>query len=173
MTSTRWSAALALWLATGCAGLLGRGPPESRPSARPGWRGYQVGALAIEAPSAWEASGDARRLALVPPQGSARLEAWAAGPRGADGAACLAAGEAALRERDAGLERVKRHLSSLGGKPAVEQEADQGGSHGWAYLACAGPEQHWLTFTGRSPVSQPLLETWRAVVQSARLGGAP
>jgi hypothetical protein len=160
MNPTRRLVALPLLLAAGCAGLVGRGTPESQPAARPGWRAYAVGALGFEAPSDWEASGDARRLSLVPPEGSAKLEAWAA---------CLAAGETALRDRDGGLERVQRHHSTLGGRPALEQEADQGGTHGWAYLACAGNAQHWLTFTGRSPVSQRLLEAWREVVRSASL----
>jgi hypothetical protein len=172
MTSTRaMVAGLALLATAGCAGLGGRGEPDWRPSERTGWRVYSVGAVTFEAPSSWEASGDGRRLTLVPPEGTARLEAWAAGDRGTDGKACLAAGEAALRERDPGLERVQRHPSTLGGRPALVQEADQGSSHGWAWVVCAGKAQHWLTFTGRSPVGQPLLEAWREVVRTARLGG--
>ena len=66
---------------------------------------------------------------------------------------------------------MQRHPSTLGGLAALGQEADQGANHGWAYVACAGPAAHWLVFTGRSPVSQQLLEDWRAVVQSARFGG--
>jgi hypothetical protein len=162
---------LALLLSAGCAGLGGLGAPDSRPSERPGWRIYTAGALAFEAPSAWEARGDARKVTLVPPEGSARLEAWVAADRGASATACLAAAEAGLKERDAGLERVQRHPSTLAGKPALVQEADQGSTHGWAYVVCAGPAQHWLTFTGRSPVSQRLLEEWRQAIQTARLGG--
>ncbi len=162
---------LALLLAS-CAGPSGlRGAPDSRPASRNGWLIYQVGALSFEAPATWDASGDARRMALLPPEGAARLEAWEAGSRGADAGACLADAEAAMKVRDSGLERVQRHPSSLGGRKAITQEADQGSNHGWAWVACAGTAQHWLTFTGRSPVSQPLLEEWRAVVQSARLGG--
>ncbi len=171
MTSSRIIPWLPLLLATGCAGLGWRGTPESRPSERAGWRVYSVGAISFEAPSSWEASGDGQKVTLVPPEGSARLEAWVAGERGGDGKACLAAGEAALKERDAGLARVQRHPSVLGGQPAVQQEADQGSAHGWAYVVCSGRAQHWLTFTGRSPVSQRLLEDWRAVVRSSRLGG--
>ncbi len=140
---------------------------------RPIWQVYTVGAVSFEAPEDWAARGDARRVALVPPEGSARLEAWLAGERGTDARTCLAAAEAALKERDGELARVQRHHSTLGGRPALEQEADQGSSHGWAYVACAGKAQHWLTFTGRSPVSQRSLEAWRGVVQSARVGGAP
>jgi len=163
---------LAALLLASCAGPSGlRGAPGSRPAGRDGWRIYQVGALSFEAPSGWEAGGDAHRLALVPPDGTARLEAWESGSRGADAAACLADGEAALKSRDAGLARVQRHPSTLGGRKAITQEADQGSTHGWAWVTCVGPVQHWLTFTGRSPVSQRLLEAWREVVQTARLGG--
>lgn len=171
MNSRRIVLSLALLLTSGCAGLGWRGAPESRPSDRAGWRIYSVGAISFEAPSDWEASGDGRKVTLVPPEGSAQLEAWVAGERGGDRKACLAAGEAALKDRDPGLARVQRHPSMLGGQPAIQQEADQGSNHGWAYVVCAGKAQHWLTFTGRSPVSQRLLEDWRAVVQSSRLGG--
>jgi hypothetical protein len=174
MTGTRLVVAgLALLVTAGCAGPGWRGEPDWIPSGRTGWRVYTVGAIRFEAPSSWEASGDGGRLELVPPEGTARLEAWAAGDRGTDGKACLAAGEAALKERDPGLERVQRHPSTLGGRPALVQEADQGMNHGWAWVVCAGKAQHWLTFTGRSPVGQPLLEAWREVVKSARLGGGP
>jgi hypothetical protein len=172
-TGARLAAALALTFSAGCAGVSGLGGPESRAAERAGWRVYTVGALTVEAPSDWVASGDGLRLALVPPEGSARLEARVSREQGPDARACLAAAEAALKERDGGLARVQRHPSTLGGRPALAQEAAQGATHGWAYVACAGPEAHWLTFTGRSPVSQRLLEDWRAVVQSARLGGGP
>jgi hypothetical protein len=162
-------AALLLAACAGPGGLHGR--PASGPSSRPGWLTYRVGALSFEAPSGWEASGDARRVALVPPGAAVLLEARQLGPHGADEAACLAEGEAALAARAAGLARVQRHPSRLGGKKAITQEADQGGDHGWAWVACEGPLQHWLTFTGRSPVGQVHLEAWRAVVQSARVGG--
>ena len=159
---------LALLLSGGCAGL---GTPASRPAERAGWLVFSVGALTFEAPSGWEARGDEQKVTLVPPEGSARLEAWVGAGRGADGAACLSAAEAALKERDAGLERVQRHPSRLGGRPALAQEADQGATHGWAWVACAGAVPHWLTFTGRSPVGAPLLEAWRTVVESTRFGG--
>jgi hypothetical protein len=172
MTSTRVRlATLVLLSATGCAGLGWRGTPESRPSERAGWRVYSVGEISFEAPSAWEASGDGRKVTLLPPEGRAKLEAWAAGARGADRRSCLAEGESAMKSRDAGMVRVQRHPSTLAGQPALVQEADQGSSHGWAYVVCAGPAQHWLTFTGWSPVSPQLLEAWRGVVQTSRLGG--
>jgi hypothetical protein len=168
----RLAVPLALLLLAACAGPSGlRGAPVTGPAGRPGWLTYRVGELSFEAPSSWEAGGDVRRVALVPPGGAVRLEARELGRRGADEAACLAEGEAALLARDAGLARVQRHPSTLGGKKAIAQEADQGGDHGWAWVTCAGPLQHWLIFTGRNPVGQAHLETWRAVVQSARVGG--
>jgi hypothetical protein len=160
----------ALLLGAGCAGSA-PGAAAPRPAGRAGWHLHTVGALSFEAPADWEASGDGRRLALVPPGRSARVEAWVGPRRGADARACLAEAQASLQERDAGLERVQRHPSTLGGQAALVQEADQGASHGWAYVACAGTAPHWLTFIGRSPVSQPLLEDWRALIQTARLGG--
>jgi hypothetical protein len=38
-------------------------------------------------------------------------------------------------------------------------------------VTCVGPVQHWITFTGRSPVNQQLLEEWRTVVQTTQVGG--
>jgi hypothetical protein len=171
-TLLRSTVVLSTLLLSACAGPSGlRGTPVSSPAGRPGWLTYRVGALSFEAPSGWEAGGDARRVALVPPGGAVRLEARELGRHGADEAACLADGEAALQARDAGLARVQRHPSALAGKKAITQEADQGGDHGWAWVTCAGPLQHWLTFTGRTPIGQAHLEAWRAVVQSARVGG--
>ncbi len=163
---------LSTLLVSACAGPSGlRGAPVTSPASRPGWLIYRVGALSFEAPSGWDAGGDDRRVALVPPDAAVRLEARELGRRGADEAACLADGAAALQARDASLARVQRHPSALGGRKAITQEADQGGDHGWAWVICAGPLQHWLTFTGRTPIGQPHLEAWRAVVQSARVGG--
>jgi len=89
----------------------------------------------------------------------------------ADGAACLAAAEEALARGAAQLSRVRRHQTKLAGRAAVMQEADDGGWHGWAYAVCQGGVQHRLFFTGRSPIAADLLEAWREVVASARLGG--
>ncbi len=172
MTAPGRAALLAVLLLSGCVGPSGlRGSPGSQPAARDGWRVYRVGALAFEAPASWEAGGDTRRVALVPVGGTARLEAWEAGKHGGDAASCLADGEAALQSRDAGLARVQRHPSTLGGLKAFTQEADQGSVHGWAWVTCVGTLQHWLTFTGRSPVSQRLLDDWRSVVETTRPGG--
>ncbi len=165
-------AALAL-AASGCAPLKALvSPPQGVPTARPGWLGWTAGELSFEAPAGWSASGDARRLRLDA-AGAARLEAWAVEERFPDQRACLAAAEEALARGEAQLSRVRRHATRLAGRPALVQEADAGGWHGWAYAVCAGGEQHRLVFNGRTPIPADLLEAWREVVASARLGGAP
>jgi hypothetical protein len=168
------AAALALLLlgGAGCAGLrdLLAPPPEGAPGSRPGWLAWSVGALRFEAPAGWTPSGDARRLGLDA-GGEARLEAWVLEERYVDAAACLAAAGEALARGEAQLSRVRRHATTLAGRPAVVQEADSGGWHGWAYAVCQGGTQHRLFFTGRSPIPAAVLESWRAVVKGVRLGG--
>ena len=169
----RWAALVLLALgASGCATLKAAvtPAPTGAPGSRPGWLAWSVGDLRFEAPADWTPSGDARRLGLDA-GGAARLEAWVVEERFADGAACLAAAEEALTRGEAQLARVRRHATSLAGRPAVVQEADAGGWHGWAYAVCRGGEQHRLFFTGRTPIGADLLEAWRGVVASARLGG--
>jgi hypothetical protein len=154
-------------LASACAS----GRPQVRPSDRAGWLVYSVGALSFEAPDQWEAAGNGQKLALTAPGASAQLQVWRAGG-GFDGAAaCLKDAEDALKKREPEQQRVQRHLTRLGGTEAVLQEADHLGAHGWAYGVCVGPAQHWMVFTGRSPVSKRLLEEWQVVVQATRVGG--
>jgi hypothetical protein len=168
------AAALALLLAggIGCGALktMVSPPPEGAPGSRPGLLAWTVGGLRFEAPAGWTASGEAHRLVLDA-GGAARLEAWVVEERFGDAAACLAAAEESLARGEAQLTRVRRHATTLAGKPALVQEADAGGWHGWAYAACQGGTQHRLFFTGRSPIAADLLEAWRGVVGSARLGG--
>jgi hypothetical protein len=164
------AAALAL-AAAGCAGLGGPlgAPPPSSPGQRAGWLAYRVAGLSLEAPAGWRASGDGRRLALE--ADGLRLEAWVVEERFADARACLVAAEEALQRGAERLSRVRRHTSALAGRNAVMQEADAGGWHGWAYGVCDGAVQYRLFFTGRSPIPAEILEAWRGVVASARLGG--
>ena len=150
---------------------LGPGPPpEGTPGERAGWLAYRVGRLRFEAPAGWTRSGDPGRLVLEAGR-AARLEAWVVDARYASARACLDEAEASLERGEGQLARVRRHPTTLGGRPALVQEADAGGWHGWAYAACAGPVQHRLFFTGRSPIPAELLEAWREVVKSARVGG--
>lgn len=177
------AAALGLLLLSGCAGLGGAGgPPGSfadadagapvvAPAGREGWLRYTVGALSFEAPATWSAAGGLRRVTLGA-AGEARLDAWVVDATFDDAQACLAGAEESLQRGAAQLTRVRRHASTLGGRPALMQEADAGAWHGWAYAACHGAVQHRLFFTGRSPIPAALLEDFRTVVKSARLGGA-
>jgi predicted Zn-dependent protease len=163
---------LAAVAGSGCAGVrsLVSPVPQGSPTERSGWLAWGVGGLRFEAPAGWVASGDTRRLTLDA-GGEARLEALAVEGAFADRKACLSAAEEALARGEAQLSRVRRHQTTLAGHPAVVQEADAGGWHGWAYAVCDGGEQHRLFFTGRSPIPAELLEAWRGVVKSARVGG--
>ncbi len=143
--------------------------PQARPAERPGWLVYPVGALALEAPGDWTASGGPDRLVLEPPNGAARLEAWRVPTPFESVRACRDAAEESLRRGAGGLDRVRRHPTTAAGVAAVTQEADQGGWHGWAYALCDGRSQYRLFFTGRSPIPPALLETWQAVLQALRL----
>ena len=169
------AAGLAL-LASGCLSRVVLAPieparPDGQPGGREGWTAYLVGGeLRVEAPSAWSASGDPGRIRLDA-AGEARLEAWRVEGRFDDGKGCLAAAEATLERGEGQFAHVRRHPTTLAGRPAVVQEADVGGWHGWAYAVCAGGSQYRLVFTGRSPIGAPLLEAWREVVKGVRLGG--
>ena len=167
---TRLAGLLALAALAGCGGLrtMLAPPPEARPGEKAGWLAYRVGNLHFEAPAGWAASGDPSQVALE--ADGLKLEV-----RVVDGRfspkSCLAEADAALQRGADQLTRVQRHTSSLAGRGAVVQEADAGGWHGWAYGLCDGPVQYRLFFTGRSPIPAEVLEAWRGVVASARLGG--
>lgn len=167
----RRAALLAVAALAGCGGLrtMLAPPPEALPGEKAGWLAYRVGGLRIEAPAGWVASGDASKVTLEAE--GLKLEARVVEGRFDDGKACLAAADEALRRGEERLTRVRRHTSTLAGRPAVVQEADAGGWHGWAYGVCDGPVQYRLFFTGRSPIPAEVLEAWRGVVASARLGG--
>jgi hypothetical protein len=172
LVTGRGAAALAMALlgAAGCASLRGlvEPSPAAIPAGRDGWVAYEVGALRVEAPAAWSAAGGGRRVTLEAGD-EARLEAAEVEERFADRAACLAAAEESLQRGEARLSRVRRHPTTLAGQPALVQEADSGGWHGWAYAACRGPVQYRLSFSGRSPIRPELLEAWRDVVRAVRM----
>ncbi|HET9554161.1 MAG TPA: hypothetical protein VFP50_14430 [Anaeromyxobacteraceae bacterium] len=166
----RLALAAGLVALAGCASLRAVvSPPPSEPSERAGWLVYTVGGLRFDAPAAWGASGDARRLTLDA-GGSTRLQAWVVEARFDDAKACLAAAEEALQKGEERLARVRRHPTTLARRAAIMQEADAGGGHGWAYAVCDGAVQYRLFFSGPSPIPAELLEAWRELVKSARLG---
>jgi len=146
-------------------------PVQGRPSGREGWVVHAFHDLRFEAPASWRATADERRLRLEAPGGGARLEVSAPDAPFADERACLAAADAKLAERQGGLERARRHPTRLAGRSAQLLEGDQGGWHLWALAACDGGAQVRIFFTAATPASAEALETWRALLQSARIGG--
>jgi len=154
-----------------CAGAGGGGAIRGTPGTREGWLVYDVQGLRLEAPAAWTASGDPRRLSLLAPDGRARLEVSVPDAAYRDERACLAAAEERLADRAGGLERSRRHPSRLAGRPAQALEADQGGWHVWALAACDGGRQYRVFFTAATPATAEALEVWRNLLQSARMGG--
>jgi hypothetical protein len=151
-----------------CAG--GR-PVQGRPSGRDGWVVHAFHDLRFEAPAGWRATADERRLSLEAPGGGARLEVSAPETRFADERTCLAAADAKLAQRQGGLERARRHPTRFAGRSAQLLEGDQGGWHLWALAACDGGVQTRVFFTVATPASPEALETWRTLLQSARIGG--
>jgi hypothetical protein len=154
----------------GCAGAGGAGV-HGTPTGRAGWLAYNVQGLRTEAPAAWPAGGDARRLSIAAPDGRARLEITVPEAAYRDERACLTAAEQRLAEVAGGMERARRHPSRVGGRPAQSLEADQGGWHVWGVAACDGGVQYRIFFTAETPATPEALEVWRSFVQGARIGG--
>ena len=159
-------------LASGCAGLARTGaPPRGAPSGRAGWLVYTLNELRVQAPAAWTADGDGRRLALAAPDGRARLEVTVPAAAFADQRACLADADERMGSAAGSLERARRHPTRLGGRPGASLEADRGGWHVWAVAACDGGRQYRVFFTAASPAPVEIVEVWRTLVQSAQIGG--
>jgi hypothetical protein len=165
-----------LALLSACAGLGGAGGSgggaiRGAPGTRAGWLLYDVQGLHLEAPSAWEAGGDPRRLSLAAPDGRARLEVSVPEPAYRDERDCLAAAEQRLAGGAGGLERARRHPSRLAGRPAQALEGDQGGWHVWALAVCDGATQYRVFFTAATPATPEAIDVWRTLMQAARIGG--
>lgn len=157
---------------SGCAGVREALAPAPRgePSGRPGWLAYAMGDLRFEAPEAWRASGGPRHLRLEAPDGAARLEVSTPDQPFATERACLADAEAVLR-RGEGMERVQKHATTFGGARGHLLEADAGGWHVWAWAACDGGAQYRVFLTARTPAPAEVLEAYRTLTASARIGG--
>jgi hypothetical protein len=155
-------------LALGACGVVSR--PQSHPSGRQGTLLYTVGRLSFEAPAAWDASGDARRVLLVGPGTEGRLDARQVDRKFADVAQCLADAEAALQRGGERLTGVRRHPSTLAGRKAVFQEADHDRWHGWAWAVCDHGEQYRVFLTAPAPVGDATIRAMRLVSSSATLG---
>jgi hypothetical protein len=154
--------AVAILATAGCGGIRGL------PTDRPGWLAYRVGELSIELPEDWSARGDPARIRLEPADGAARVTLERVERRFASEAECLADAERALARGAAGLERSRRHPTRLGGRPAVVQEGDRGGWHGWAWAACDRGLQYRLSFVGVSPMAPPIFAAQRGLEGSVR-----
>jgi hypothetical protein len=154
--------------------------PRSRPAGDEGMLLYTIGRLTFEAPAGWQASGDARRVLLRSAAGDAQLEAQVADRTFADDAACLAEAEDRLVRRASSapsgpskMTNVRRHPTTVAGRKAVVQEADQAGWHGWAWALCDRGEQYLLYFTGHSPLNPDAVRASRLLPSSATLAAGP
>jgi hypothetical protein len=159
-------------LGSGCAAIQRRtAAPRGTPSGRAGWLVYSLEDLRVEAPAAWTAEGDGRRVALAAPGGRARLEITVPATAFPDERACLADAAQRMGGGAESLERVRRHPTKLAGRPGESLEADRGGWHVWAVAACDGGVQYRIFFTAENPAPADVVDVWRTLVQSARIGG--
>ena len=147
--------------------------PSSRPAVDEGMLLYTVGRLSFEAPAGWEAHGDGRHVALVSPRGDVHIEVQAGDTAFPDDKACLERAEASLERGASRLLNVQRHPTTLAGRKAVVQEADDGSWHGWAWAVCDGGEQYRIFFTGRSPLDEEGVRAARLLPSSAALATRP
>jgi hypothetical protein len=147
--------------------------PQSRPAGDEGMLLYTVGRFSFEAPAAWEARGDPRRLLIVSPGSDARIDAQLTERTFPGEAQCLAAAEESLARGSGRLTNVRRHPTTLAGRKAVVQEADQDGWHGWAWAVCDGGEQYRVFFTGRSPLQEESVRAARLLSSSASIAVRP
>jgi hypothetical protein len=163
----RGGLAAALLLAlSACAGLRG---PETSAGSTPGTTRYTVQALSFEVPSGWSGGGSPRAVKLKHPDEIAVLDVSAVQQRFADEKTCLEEAKAALARGDRNFQNVRRYSSTFAGRPAIAQEADQAGWHGWGWAACDGGTQYRIFFSGRTPVGPDVIATWRAFTKSARI----
>ncbi len=156
-------------LLASCAGR--RGPPEPAPGREEGMASYGVGALTFEAPAGWRASGEPRRFTLLRPDERAKLDVQQVDRRFKGEKECLADAEAALARGSDGLQNLRRHDTTFGGRRAILQEADAGQWHGWAWAVCDRQTQYRLFLTGRSPLPPDVLRAQRVLLSSARVAG--
>jgi len=147
--------------------------PQSSPAGDEGMLMFTVGRLSFEAPAAWEARGDPRHVLLESPTNDARIDALLSDRTFKDDAECLSHADELLSRGSGKLTNVRRHPTTLAGRKAIVQEADQGGWHGWAWAVCDGGEQYRVFFTGRSPLGEEALRASRLIPSSAVLVTRP
>jgi hypothetical protein len=165
---------LALFVAplAGCAGLKEAlsGPPQGKPAGREGWVIYTVGGLRFEAPATWAPTGNPRHVKLEAPDAIARLEVSTPEASFADQKACLAAAEDELA-KPSQLERARRQPTTFAGARGLTLEGDAGGWHVWAWAVCDGGTQYQIFFTAQTPAPPPIIEAYRTLASSAKIGG--
>jgi hypothetical protein len=175
MTTRTLSAALCALALAGCSIVHQRAQPEG-PQVRPGREGmltYTVGRLSFEAPVEWEARGDPLRVTVLRDGEAARIDAQRVDRTFRNDAQCLEQAERSLARGSGRFTNVRRHPTTLAGRKAVVQEADQPGWHGWAWALCDRGEQYRVSFTGRSPLDEEALRVVRALGASAALAAEP
>jgi len=175
MKSARFALLVALTTVS-CALVRGRrgGGPESRPAGDEGMALFTVGRLSFEAPAGWQVRGDRRHVVLVNPETEARIDARVLDQTFGSDSQCLAKAEKALARGDRKFQNIRRHPTTLAGRRALIQEADQeGGWHGWAWAVCDAGEQYRISFTGHSPLDAEAMRASRLLASSAALSGRP
>jgi hypothetical protein len=146
--------------------------PQGTPSGREGWLVYAAGDLRFEAPAAWNPSGDALRITLEAPDGTGRLEARQMEDRYPSADACLQSAEQTLKRNAGQLQRVRLHPTTVAGRRGVVLEADRGDQgHGWAWGVCDGGVQYRIFLSGGTPLQKDVLEVYRTLLSSVRIGG--
>ncbi|HZZ82949.1 MAG TPA: hypothetical protein VFE30_00265 [Anaeromyxobacteraceae bacterium] len=163
-----WAIAATALLAS-CAGR--GGPPAGAPGPDEGMVSYGVGTLSFEAPAGWRSSGEARRFSLLRPDERAKLEVQQVERVFKGEKECLADAEEALTRGSGGLQNLRRHATTLGGRRALLQEADAGQWHGWAWAVCDRQTQYRLFLTGQSPLPPDVLRAHQVLLSSARVAG--
>jgi len=160
-------------LLSGCGTLVHQrvGGPElsPRPGAAPGAALYQVGRLSFEAPLAWGARGDARRVTAVHPEEQGRIDVQQVERAFADEAECLARAGETLERGAAGAASVRQHPTTFAGRKGIALEGDQGPWHGWAWAVCDGGIQYRVSFFALSPPRDDVMAAWTGLTRSARL----
>jgi hypothetical protein len=169
------TAAIALALSLSACAMLREAlspAPQGKPSGRDGWLVYSAGDLRFEAPAGWHPSGDAQRITLEAPDGTGRLEARQVEDRFPSADTCLQSAEQTLRRNSEQLQRVRLHPTTVAGRRGVVMEADRGDQgHGWAWGVCDGGVQYRLFLSGGTPLSKDVLEVYRTLLSTVRIGG--
>ncbi|HTP28389.1 MAG TPA: hypothetical protein VMK12_22380 [Anaeromyxobacteraceae bacterium] len=145
----------------------------SRPAGDEGMLLFTVGRLSFEGPAGWQAQGSARHVVLVSPHTDARIDAQVMDRTFHSDRQCLAQAEDSLARGAGRFRNIRRHPTTLAGREALVQEADEGAWHGWAWAVCDGGEQYRIFFTGHSPLDEEAVRASRLLASSVVLLRGP